>query len=424
MTGISIYPDALPQDYPSHLKEYSVGFQNKNKNSVTITDFTAHFSFLNIPVIRNFFSIFNKFEPFYKDLFEWKSESNTHKKVLWGIAISIPILLIFGSLFVHADAVFAEWVSKIFDFETSESTPWRLFRTIAFLVLISFFFYTLISKEHILQKKNKHVLKLDTLIVSIVLALVNILFATFVFIQIKYLFGNAQFVLESNVTFAQYARSGFFELAWVIALAAIMFIFIYRSFSHHTRSKVVDALQLILTVQVGVIAASALKRMNLYQEAFGYTVLRLYVEWFIYFVIAILLVAVVCLFLRLKFNKFFYTSMIFGISALTIVCSINVDYLIARQNISKFIEGTYIKNIDLDIKYLSKLSSDTISALPLLNNEEVAKKLTYPARKKLKELINRKKANIDKRDSLIEFNFGTNNSERALLKLEDAFWNK
>jgi len=44
---VNIHHDALPSDYAPPLKEYRINFQNKNKNSATINDFSAHFAFRN-----------------------------------------------------------------------------------------------------------------------------------------------------------------------------------------------------------------------------------------------------------------------------------------------------------------------------------------------------------------------------------------
>jgi hypothetical protein len=42
------------------------------------------------------------------------------------------------------------------------------------------------------------------------------------------LFGNADFVSKSGITFADYARNGFFELVWVLVLASLVILVVYR----------------------------------------------------------------------------------------------------------------------------------------------------------------------------------------------------
>jgi hypothetical protein len=318
------------------------------------------FSFSKIPLLGNIDFLFKKVSLVIKDLFTWKISNDNApaiKKIVLGIAISIPILIVFASLFAQADAVFSGLLDDLFDIETFIESPFlRLFRTGIITLLLAGFFYTLISSAHILGEKKEKVFKLDNTIVGTILFLVNALFIIFVFVQFAYLFGSAEYVYKNSLVFAEHARSGFFQLAWVIALAALMLVFFYRSTAHHGTHKLLQFLKVLLIVQVGVIGYSALHRINLYQEAYGYTVLRLYVEWFIYFAMFILAIAAGSIVIEWRFRKFFYTAMICGVVALTAVTSVNVDNMIAKENVDRFI----LNGKELDIEYLvSDLSIDT-----------------------------------------------------------------
>jgi len=308
------------------------------------------FSFSHIPILRSIDLPFMKWGAMYRDLFSSKKEkrSELYKKIAIGIAISIPILIIFGSLFVKADAVFAEWAQHMFDFTIQETTVWRVVRSVMITIFLGSLLYVVIDPSYTLGDKKLSAFKIDNTITTIVLALVNILFLTFVFIQLNYLFGSHDFVVEHGIVFAEYARSGFFQLAWVIGLAAVMLIFFYRSAVFHGSTLVLKLLKILLIVQVGVIAMSALKRMNIYQDVFGYTVLRLYVEWFIYFCMVILALSAVSVGIDWKFRYFFYTSMLCGVVAMGIVSSINVDRMIARENVDRYLNG----GKELDMGYL------------------------------------------------------------------------
>lgn len=314
------------------------------------------FSFMRIPLFERASIFFTKLGILCSDLFQSRSEKNKEitKKVLIALAISFPLLIIFGSLLSGADAIFSKWLQDVFDIDVEWNWIWRALRTFLLTLLFGGIFYVVTGQEHVLGFKDKHIKMFDTLIVSIILGLINLLFLAFVFIQIKYLFGSAHYVFDSGFTFAEYARAGFFQLVWVIALSALMMAIVYRSYSHSKAPGIITALQILLMVQVGIIAVSALKRMNLYQDAFGFTVLRLYVEWFIYFVLAVLVFAAVSIVSRLPFWKFFYGSIVAGVLALTIVASLNVDKLIAEENVRRFQQ----EGKSIDIPYLSKLSVD------------------------------------------------------------------
>jgi len=291
------------------------------------------------------------------DLFSSREEKRNEamKKTGLALLISVPILFVFATLFANADAVFAEMLHNFFDISLSEKTVLSIVRILAIAGLLSVLFYIFIDEKYDLREHVIKIVRLDSFIVSIILGLVNALFALFVFVQINYLFGTRNFVLDTGITFAEYARSGFFQLVWVIVLAALMLIIFYRSSVHHGSNALLKTLKILLIVQVGIIAISALKRMNLYQSEYGYTVLRLYVEWFIYFSMCILFLSAISIGIDWKFSKFLYTTFALGFVALAIVGSLNVDRIIARENVDRYIE----EGKELDMGYLVYiLSSD------------------------------------------------------------------
>ncbi len=377
------------------------------------------FALLRVPIIRNAFLALEKLNYVFADIMVHKKNTNSEKlkKIVIGVVLSIPILLMFGLFFISADAVFAEWMQNIFNFEISEKTVETLFRISIVWLFLSGFFYALMGTGHTMQERFTNVLKIDHTITTVVLTLVNILFLLFVFIQVKYLFGDVDFVLDSGITFAKYARSGFFELTWVIALAGLMIGFIYRSLSHHGTNKVVTGLQSLLIVLVAVIALSALKRMNVYQHTYGYTILRLYVEWFIYLALAILALGFISVIIQLEFRKYFYLTLILGLTALTVVSSINVDKMIATKNIQRFLAKETKQSENLDFNYLSKLSVDIVPALELLNKNKLEKDDLGEMDKLIKINKNRVK---DKR-TILEFNFGKNLAEKQLAELDTIY---
>jgi len=176
-----------------------------------------------------------------------------------------------------------------------------------------------------------------------------------------------------------------------------------------------------LLAQVVVIAVSALKRMFIYQSQYGFTVQRLYVEWFIYFCIVLLVLTLICIIFSISFRKFFYTCLIISILALTAVCSVNVDRMIARQNIAL----SRLTGKDLDVSYLvKKLSIDVVPELDALD-KNLLDKLTTAQIYDLADAIYRWNNNIKSRDNLFEYNDGVykaavliNNSTGSLKSIE------
>ena len=206
------------------------------------------------------------------------------------------------------------------------------------------------------------------LIVGIFLGALNVLFVTFLVFQIAYLFGGEVYIRESGISPAQFAREGFFQLAWVISLVVIIFLVIMRRYHGEMSIKVLMSLLMLQTIIMGI---ASLKKMYLYQWLGGVTTLRYYIEWFEYFLIAVLVIGIVFTILQKSFHEILNTITIMGLIAFSIVASLNIDYMIASHNIEKF---KYEPN-KLDTAMLSNLSID---ALPALIQTHMMIKVYFP----------------------------------------------
>ena len=301
---------------------------------------------------RHFDGLVSNWKNVYQDLFTWRD--GQAKRVVWGIVIAFPLLIVFATLLADADPIFAEWLNDLNIWEGI----WRVFRTVVLTLIVACFFYLLASDKNTLTEKINKVFKMNAVTVGVVLALLNALFVLFVYIQIKYLFGGATYVLTNDITLAEYARNGFFELARVVGIAAVLVIVVQRSFSYHGSHWSVNALQVLFIGQVGVVAASALRRMALYQNNYGFTALRLYVEWFIYALIFALIFSGLALLLKMTFRRFFQTILAAAFLTAALVSLVNVDFIIAHENVGRYLQDKK----SLDMNYLSTLSRDAAPA--------------------------------------------------------------
>lgn len=316
------------------------------------------FRFRHIPVLKNVLSITEHISTVHKDFFRRNGPINsTYRKVAIGLIISFPILVVFAFLFSSADMVFAEGIKQMFDFSINPFMVNTIIRVAIISAVVGLFFYEVVHERHVLGEGEPKVKIFDHVIVTTILTLLNILFLTFVFIQLQYLFGNDAFVQANNIVYSEYAVSGFNQLAWIIGLAAALLAFLYRGTTTGKGKKMTKILKIILIAQVGIIALSALKRMNLYQDAYGLTLKRYFVEWFIYTVSALLLFGAGSIMKSLSFRKLFLGSLIVVLTSVTIVTSLNIDGKIARENMDRYMyEGK-----ELDGEYLLyQLSKDVL----------------------------------------------------------------
>ncbi len=193
-----------------------------------------------------------------------------------------------------------------------------------------------------------------------ILGLLNLLFLSFVLVQMRYLFGGSALVqATAGLTYTQYARTGFFELVWVAGLVLPLLLGL------HWLQRPEDARAHRLfswqaAVQVGllfVIMASALMRMRLYQSEFGLTELRLYTTAFMGW-LAVVFVWFSLTVLRGQRSRFAFGAAVAAFCIVFALHLVNPDAAIVRANLA---HATQARPFDAD--YAATLSADAAPAL-------------------------------------------------------------
>lgn len=274
-----------------------------------------------------------------------------------GIALTLPLLIVFLLLFASADLVFQKHLAELFNI--------RLDRvTIIQTLLITFvaagftgayayaFTQAPTAPEASTPKTGPRIGRVES---SILLGSVNALFFLFILVQLTYLFGGTHNISAEGFTYAEYARKGFFELIAVAVLSGLMLLAADRMVvkpgaAHSLAFRLLSA---ALIAQVMLIMVSAFKRLYLYEQAYGFTSLRLYSHAFT------ILLAVIFVLLLIKILKnqseqaFAFPVLIALITFLVGLNLLNPDAFIARQNINRFHQTG-----KLDGAYLGGLSED------------------------------------------------------------------
>lgn len=296
-------------------------------------------------------------------------------EVARGVTIATPLLFVFGALFVAADAVFENFVIEVFDIDLVE--------IFGHLFLIGFFAWTsagllwlfLLSRgPEGFSFRRPNAISLGVVEVGIALGLLDLLFASFVFVQVRYLFGGAETVVASaGLTYAEYARRGFFELVTVTALAlpVLLLAHWFLRGEDRTHRRVFAALAGTMVALLFVVVASALYRMRLYTGEFGLTELRFYTTAFMFWISAVLLWVLPTV-LRDRRDRFAFGALATGFAAILVINAINPDALIARTNVARLEEGKRF-----DAYYLTTLSAD---AAPVLSESlpEIGDRRIFP----------------------------------------------
>ena len=257
--------------------------------------------------------------------------------VLRGVLLAIPVLLVFGGLLFSADVAFAKLISGLLD--------WNLGGLLAGVPRLIFWcgisaglLYVALGGYKTLEPTSdiSAFIRLGLTEASIVLGSVAVLFGAFIAVQFAYFFGgSAQVSQLTGLTYAEYARKGFFELVTVATLAAGMLLGIYRLLPAKEREgQVFRALALTIIGLVGVMLVSAWQRMMLYVSVYGLTEERLLTVVFMIW-LALALVWFVLTVLRGRYNRFTFGALVLGLAVILLFNFFNPSQRIVQTNLSR-----------------------------------------------------------------------------------------
>lgn len=279
-------------------------------------------------------------------------------RVLFGLAITAPVFLLFTSLFASADLVFKDLVNWLTDFDLTDVVV-HVFFICLFTWLAAGIFFWLWPREATKESyEPTGPSLLGNIETGVLLTALNGLFLVFIAIQVGYLFGgNAVVQSTANLSYAEYFRSGFFELLAVAALVLPLLLICDWAWRQEESPRRFRQLAVCLLAQLGVVMLSAFKRLALYLEAYGLTEQRLYAAailcWLAF--AAVWLLATV---LRGK-RQIYAPGIVMAAFALLLLLNVmNPDATIAKHQLSRKDAG---KN--WDIKYLLTLSADAAPVL-------------------------------------------------------------
>lgn len=294
---------------------------------------------------------------FFANFFIKNDNRQLYARIGLASLITLPVLGIFIALLFTADSNFENFLTNMVDFNFNFEAKYLVTVPLTFFLYLLLFLYAFSNnKERMNVNETK---SLDMLIVGIFLGMIALLFTLFIAVQIPFLFGEDY--LPENISLANFSREGFFQLMMVMGIVLLIFLFIMRRFKGEKTATVLLVTLLSETIIMGLVS---LKKMYLYQSIKGATVLRYYVEWFDYFLIAVLALGIVFIVKKLNFSKLLDGVAILGVISFLIVISLNVDAMVASHNIEKFKDSPE----KLDKYALSKLSID---ALPTIVNSKL-----------------------------------------------------
>jgi hypothetical protein len=282
-------------------------------------------------------------------------------RVVKGILMAIPLLIIFAILFSQADLAFSQFAKSFVDIHVSERsmqyTVLFIFAFIAGLSYLSYIFFPSKPKPEASDNAGATVTFDKRIEMSVFLSLISALFLLFIVFQITYLFGGESNIVNAGFTYAEYARRGFWELLAVALISLAMLLFAEKySGAENKHDNFFMIPSLVLVVEVLVVIVSAYKRLSLYIDTYGMTELRFYVVGFIA-VLFVLFVLLAVKFIEAKSEQFYTFGILLTVVIFLVAINVvNPDAYIVSANIKQ-----YNKTGKIDINYVGNLSADATS---------------------------------------------------------------
>jgi len=311
-----------------------------------------------------------------------KSGDNSEKskslgmRILAGLLLSVPIVLILLALLSSADMVFGRLVETLPEFFERINLGDFLGKALVTLIIFTISFSYIWSLGHgekcaedafgeIKPAEPEQKRRLDQVTIITVTVAVDIIYLIFVIIQFAYLFGQSG--LPEGLTYSAYARNGFFELI-LVSLLNIGLLACTLTFTKKGQAGTEISLKVLNTIMIGctfVMLTSAHYRMSLYENAYGFTFLRVMTHAFMVFLFVLFVITLARVWIdRLPLLKPYIAV---AVAAFTIINYINVDALIANNNLLRY----YNTNV-IDMDYFQSLSNDAVEELIILAGDKNA----------------------------------------------------
>ena len=323
-----------------------------------------------------------------------------------GLLISVPILAVMILLLMSADAAFEGLMELLPDFALGEYITSGIWG--AFLAWVLYTRGVSLAKSPSPAPSRRSRRGANALTVNTVLLMVSLLYAVYLLSQLAYFSGGLSGILPEGFTLAEYARRGFFEMAWLCAMnlgLLCLTVWLIREERLPRLTRIAGTFLAAITCFL-ILTASA--KMFLYIGSYGLTWSRVTTEVFmLWLAITTALVTV-----RLFLPKFGYmkavvlTAMVLG----TLVFWVDVDTLVANYNVSAYRSG---RLETVDVSHLDSLGS---AAVPRLL--ELAEDDDPSVAQQAREILSRESSYAV--DDLRQWNYNRGRADKLLRTYQEA----
>lgn len=294
-------------------------------------------------------------------------EKKTLGKVLVGLLCALPVLLVVVPLLISSDEAFKGLMTQLFS--RSFVTILKSLLGVALAVLVITYGFSL-KHERVSRLKDSTFAGIENAYIISFLSAIGVCYLLYLFSQLAYFFSAFRgFLPDKEITYAQYARKGFFEMC-VIAVINLVLVFLALALAKKKAGKVchgIKALTTFIALFSLVIIATALSKMVLYISAYGMTVLRLGTSAFMVLLTVVFLGVILRIYIR-KINVVKTALLTAGCVVLVLGVG-NVDAVCARYNYTCYQTKRLEK---IDVQALYQLGDEGIPYLIKLTGDDAA----------------------------------------------------
>ncbi|MEU8260362.1 DUF4173 domain-containing protein [Micromonospora sp. NPDC048999] len=285
------------------------------------------------------------------------------RRVAGSAAVTVLVLVIFGSLLASADAKFSELLgATVPETDGGSMFRWIFLAAVGGLIAVAAV-YTLAAPPDLSTVDKPSTRRVGLLEWAPAIGALTLLFAGFVVVQFAVLFGGQRHVQEvAGLSYSEYARSGFWQLLFVtlLTLAVLGGVSRWASREQPVERVVLRIMLGLLSTLSVVIVASALSRMWTYQKVYSFTGERIFVMAFELLLGAVFLL-ILAAGIRWRGRWIPGTTVALAVAMLLGLAVLNPEDYAARRNILRYEQAGKI-----DAWYLRALSADATPALAKL----------------------------------------------------------
>lgn len=349
-------------------------------------------------------------------------KTSSGKKVLMaclGVLIAIVPCAVVTVLLLNADDAFVNLTERIFSkfYLIPENIFYFLFGVPIAMYIFGMMYANATHEktELMTREKNERAAKvlrfLPVILTCSAIIPVLLVYVLFFFSQTSYFLSAFSGIRPENITYAEYARKGFFELSAVSVINMIIIIAatVFTKRVDGKRHRAVKTCVIMLSVFTVALIAIAMSKMFMYIDAYGLSLLRIYTTWFMA-LLAFTFVFVIIKQISERFNFMRVLSVTFALMFAILVFS-DADALTAKYNVERYKSGD-LDGVDIGMMYeLSDSAVKYVIPLAADGNHNIAEEA--------KRYLESKKLEYEYRDNgFANFNFSTYGAQKAV---EDYF---